>query len=459
MNRYIIFILILGAFLRFEKLDSLMPFIGDQGWFYLSARDMILTGNIPLVGITSSHTWLHQGPLWTYMLAAALFVSNLNPLSGVILSSLIGTITIFIVYRIGSDFFSAKVGLAASLLYATSPLVIIHARMPYHTSPIPVFVALLFYSLLKVLRGKSMYFPIVILCLSLLYNFELATVVFFPSVLLVLGLGIYKREKWVRPLKSRKIIILSMAALLAPMVPILIYDFKNGFPQTLRFGAWLIYKGFQTIGFIEKSNSEPFLSVVAFFINKLSLLIFAPNAFVSIIILFATLVFSTITIWKRKEFFSPLATIFLLTTIGTAGFFAAGARSEAYLPMLFPGIVLSVSFLAFTLYKINKYTVLIIIAVAALNVVFIYQNNYFVDRFLGYGSSLTKRIDVAKTILKLADSQEYNIEGRGPGSEFESFTTNYEYLLWWLGDSPSREKQELIFVIEEKQNQIDVKIK
>src|SRR3990167_5899378 len=211
-NLIFVIIVLIGVFLRFDRIDTLMMFMGDQGWFYISARDMVLNGNIPLVGITSSHTWLHQGPLWTYMLAAALFVSNFNPLSGVILSSLIGTITIFIVYRIGSDFFSAKVGLAASLLYATSPLVIIHARMPYHTSPIPVFVALLFYSLLKVLRGKSMYFPIVILCLSLLYNFELATVVFFPSVLLVLGLGIYKREKWVRPLKSRKIIILSMAA-------------------------------------------------------------------------------------------------------------------------------------------------------------------------------------------------------------------------------------------------------
>jgi len=28
-----------------------MPFIGDQGWFYLSARNMLVHGNIPLVGI------------------------------------------------------------------------------------------------------------------------------------------------------------------------------------------------------------------------------------------------------------------------------------------------------------------------------------------------------------------------------------------------------------------------
>lgn len=65
----LIAILIIGAFLRFDRLPQLVAFIGDQGWFYLSARDVLLSGNIPLVGITSSHTWLHQGPRWTYLLA------------------------------------------------------------------------------------------------------------------------------------------------------------------------------------------------------------------------------------------------------------------------------------------------------------------------------------------------------------------------------------------------------
>ena len=59
----------------------------------------------------------------------------------------------------------------------------------------------------------------------------------------------------------------------------------------------------------------------------------------------------------------------------------------------------------------------------------------------------------------MANGKKYNIEGRGEGSEFESFTMNYEYLLWWKGNPPSRQKQDLNFVIEEKQNRIDVKMK
>jgi len=62
-NLILVIIVLIGGFLRFDRLSALMMFIGDQWWFYLSARDLILTGNIPLVGITSSHIWIYQGPL------------------------------------------------------------------------------------------------------------------------------------------------------------------------------------------------------------------------------------------------------------------------------------------------------------------------------------------------------------------------------------------------------------
>ena len=44
-------IIIFSAIVLLYRLSDLMPFIGDQGWFYLSARNMLVHGNIPLVGI------------------------------------------------------------------------------------------------------------------------------------------------------------------------------------------------------------------------------------------------------------------------------------------------------------------------------------------------------------------------------------------------------------------------
>ena len=458
-NLIFVIIVLIGVFLRFDRIDTLMMFMGDQGWFYISARDMVLNGNIPLVGITSSHTWLHQGPLWTYMLAGALFVSNFNPVSGAILTSAIGVGTVFLIYKIGNDFFSKELGLLAALLYAASPLVIIHARMSYHTSPIPFLAGLLIYSFIKTVKGNANWFPISLLSIALLYNFELATVVFIPVVLFFLAYGFYNKNKWVVFLKTPKIIFLSLIALIVPMLPILVYDFSHGFPQTLKFGAWFFYKGFQMIGFFEKSSSESVFSAVEFFVNKISLLIFAPSVLISTIILATATTFSAIYIRTRKNIFLPVSIIFGLTVLGLVGFFAAGVRSEAYLPMLFPGIILLMAFAIRSIFKKNKYAVLIIIVISFTNAVFIVKNNYFMDRPAGYGPSLERRIEAVESIVEQADGQKYNIEGRGKGSEFESFKMNYEYLSWRLGNPPSREKQELVFIIEEKDARINVKIK
>ena len=46
--------------------------------------------------------------------------------------------------------------------------------------------------------------------------------------------------------------------------------------------------------------------------------------------------------------------------------------------------------------------------------------------------------------------------GSGPGSEFSSFTMNYEYLGWWLGNGPSHTPQELKFIVSEKNGDIKV---
>ena len=81
------------------------------------------------------------------------------------------------------------------------------------------------------------------------------------------------------------------------------------------------------------------------------------------------------------------------------------------------------------------------------------------DRSPGYGQSLAKRIEAAEGIISQAKGQKYNIEGKGEGSEFESFTMNYEYLLWQKDYPPSKEKQDLVFIIEEENSEINVKIK
>jgi hypothetical protein len=73
-----------------------------------------------------------------------------------------------------------------------------------------------------------------------------------------------------------------------------------------------------------------------------------------------------------------------------------------------------------------------------------------------YGLTLEERLKAAKDIVASARGTKYNLIGKGEGSWFESFTANYQYLLWWLGNEPTKQNQKLKFILEETQNGIKV---
>jgi len=153
---------ILGTILRFYDLANRMPFIGDQAWFYLAARDALLGRGLPILGITASITWLHQGPLWTYFLVPLIS----HPVLPAIFTSVVGLISIYLIYFLG--------GWPASLLLAILPLSVLQSRMPYHTSLIPLF-SILYFLLLR--RHRDF---LAGLFLGFLYQLHLLTFIFWP---------------------------------------------------------------------------------------------------------------------------------------------------------------------------------------------------------------------------------------------------------------------------------------
>lgn len=72
----------------------------------------------------------------------------------------------------------------------------------------------------------------------------------------------------------------------------------------------------------------------------------------------------------------------------------------------------------------------------------------------GYGIALDERIRVAKKIVDHAGNKRYNLIGDRLGSEFESFTMNYRYLTWWLGNEPTKKRKGLYFIIRKSESGI-----
>ena len=70
--------------------------------------------------------------------------------------------------------------------------------------------------------------------------------------------------------------------------------------------------------------------------------------------------------------------------------------------------------------------------------------------------SYERKLTIAKEIIKEADGKMYNLLGRGEGSQFKSFTMNYEYLTWWLGRPVSHKPERLKFFVREKKEGIEL---
>lgn len=156
------------------------PIFEDALWFYRSATGALLDGKFPLLGITASLTWLHQGPLWTYLLVPALFLSNYNFVSGRILTIFLWILLIPNFYFLISKIFNKNTARFMTIFLLLNPYTYKNAVMPYHTSPIPLFEVIF---LLLWLKRRSFLSG---LFLGFLYQLHLLTFIFWPISLYLL---------------------------------------------------------------------------------------------------------------------------------------------------------------------------------------------------------------------------------------------------------------------------------
>lgn len=156
-NKKLIIILVVALVLRLINIANI-PYFSDIDWFFASANIALRTGRLPMLGITSSITWLHQGPLWTYIL--------LVPLPPIIFTLSTSIMTVALVFLVAGEI--------PALFMAVLPFAIIQSLIPYHTAPIPLFF---FLSYLCITRKHSY---LAGLFIGFLYQLHLLTFIYWP---------------------------------------------------------------------------------------------------------------------------------------------------------------------------------------------------------------------------------------------------------------------------------------
>ena len=425
-NLLVIFFIILGTFLRFYKLPERTMFDADQEWIAYRAKE-ILNGDLALLGPKTSVGDFSIGPGYVYLTSAVSYFFDDNPISGAVLSVILGVITVYAVFLFTNKFIDKKVSFILLFLTSISFNLITWDQSPWAPS-------LFFISQIVFLWGayisKENDFGYLLMTTGFILGFQSHFGIFLSF------LSIFNYLVFVRPVKPRLSIVLhSLCILFVGLSPNILFDITHNFINIKRILE--ITKGDGALYFV---GFGKIINTLAY--NVVSLVYpRSVNILDSFIIkgFFALILVNCISLLRDKNS-KKLALLLLITTIFPSLFFyiQQGKFSEYYLMMTIPSLIFMLGFL---LKKISeKRIILIIILVVATYLNF--KTWYSYKR----SWSLKSKIDVTEFIISKGGKENYGISlSIKPGDQF-----GFKFIFDYYGikaDIPPQKGETKIFSI------------
>ncbi len=236
----IVIILCIAAFFRLYRIEEYITFLGDEGRDVLVVYK-ILHGDLTLLGPTSSVGGFFLGPIYYYFMTPFLWLFNYNPVGPAIMVALFGVATVWLIYKIGKEFFGASVGLIASGIYSISPLVVIYSRSSWNPNLMPFFSLLTLYFVYKALRKSS--FKLFLLSGFIFgITIQLHYLALFLGVIISVYIFIYqfaysKSAFFLKALKQYMFIFLGFVI---GWSPFLAFEIRHGFPNIINIFNFIL---------------------------------------------------------------------------------------------------------------------------------------------------------------------------------------------------------------------------
>lgn len=258
-NLILIVILLIAAFFRLYRIGDYMTFLGDEGRDVLVVYN-ILHGHLTLLGPTSSVGGFFLGPIYYYFMAPFLLLFNYNPVGPAVMVALFGVLTVYLVYKITSEFFGKSAGFIASALYAISPLVVAYSRSSWNPNLMPIFTLICLYTLYKaVLRKKLWLFLLVGILYGILMQLHYIEffigIVIFIYVLFISFIFHENKNITQRVLALAKKYFVILIGFLIGFFPYIAFEARHGFTNTSNIIKFIFHSpevsgGGNTLGII-----------------------------------------------------------------------------------------------------------------------------------------------------------------------------------------------------------------
>lgn len=418
----------LGAWLRTYQLDTHLILFGDAGRDLLVAHTSLESKSLPLLGIPSSIPRFKQGPLTIWFEMAVLAVFGNNVIAVGLAFAVLSCIALISLYELVVVELGGKAAVVATAIMAMSPLAVAHARMPYHITPIPFFLLLYFYGLLRYAKKTSLqnlFFAV--LSFFLLFQFELNLV---PVSLLLPYVWL---KVWGRRIPNTREVATVLVATLSGLAPQLIHDVTHSFEQVGVFVGWLGYRlvGAAIPGGGHQFSLDQIWTVAQLFWlygSRIFTIFDSSLAVVGIVMVVLTLFLATVKTVKTKSPLLVQLTVFSHWLLVFA-YVVHGAPSEAYFP---PFIVLWAILLGYGASLLKKEAYCLVLGILIWWIVQVVpqfqQNNWFVDSSseFSYGASVYQQQQIVRYLQAL--QQPITLKTTTDGGVFPAYFDNLRWL-------------------------------
>lgn len=265
----LLFILLIGAYLRLNQIADYMTFLGDEGRDVLIVKRMIVDHDFVLLGPTASVGGFFLGPMYYYFMTPFLWLWQLDPVGPAIMVALFGIATILLVYFVGKEFFSPAVGLISASIYALSPLVIAYSRSSWNPNLVPFFSLLLIYLLWRFATKreyKMIFFIGFTAGLGIQFHYLYSFLMVFVAFFLLLDVFVLSDKKMHFKEKTKslgKILLIGFGGFLVTFSPFILFELRHGFQNSQALFKFFLAgneTGFNPMQYIETIKDVIFRS-------------------------------------------------------------------------------------------------------------------------------------------------------------------------------------------------------
>ncbi|MBI2018475.1 glycosyltransferase family 39 protein [Candidatus Daviesbacteria bacterium] len=280
-------ILAVGLFFRTYQVVERFGFDHDGDLYSWVVKDIVVNHHPRLIGQLTSAPGIYIGPAFYYLLAPFFLFTRMDPIGVLIPITFLGLFTILSYYFILAKLFKEEAGLIGAFLYAILITTVNADRWIVPTVATPLWAIWYFYSLVMLSRGNFSALLLLGILVGLIWHIHIALI----PTLTAIPFAILLSKKLP---KSRQVFNF-IALFFIISLPLMIFEFKNGFQQTSNLLQNFITPREGASGWYK------FQIVIEVITKNINSLLFAPQTFKATSNFLFPLVILTSALWLVKK--------------------------------------------------------------------------------------------------------------------------------------------------------------